>query len=265
MHPILFHFGLHEIHAYSVFYPLAAFVGILLTVRRARIEGFDEIRILRMFLVAVVGVLIGSRLLDVIARFPLYREEPSRLFSLHEGVVFYGGYLGAIAGAWLYLRLSRHPFLPILDIASTYLGAGCCYGCPTTMPWGVVFPAGSPAAQDYGRAAVHPTQLYEAALGLIIFFALVAWRRKRVVYGEQFALSLYLYSIGRFIIEFFRGDDADRGFYGPLSTSQWISLALFACAVALTFVVIRRRRLLREHKIGPQGISRPHDFKPLAR
>jgi len=275
MHPILLHLGSRNIHFYSVFYPTAAFLGILLSVRRAKIEGFDEIRIMRMFFFVLAGALLGSRALDVVTRFSWYMAHPAKLFSLGEGVVFYGGYLGAIAGGWLYLRHSRHPILPILDITSTYLGlglavhrslacfmAGCCYGCPTSAPWGVIYPEGSMPAAEYGRVPLHPTQLYEAGLGLVIFFALVAWRKRRVVYGEQFALQLYIYSIGRFVIELFRGDTS-RGFYGPLSTSQWVSVGLFAAGVGLTALVARRRRLLREGKLKPKGISRPHDYKPL--
>ncbi len=270
MHPILFQFGSHQIHFYSVFYPLAVGLGIWLSSRRARIEGFDEDRIIQMFVAVMFSMIVGSRLLDVIVRFPLYVENPKRFWSFTEGVVFYGGYLGAIVGGYVFLRAIRHPFLPVLDICATYMGlglaihrslacfmAGCCYGRPTTVPWGVVFPPGSIPAREYGQLPLHPAQLYEAGLGLIIFFSLLAWRKRRVVYGELFTLHLYLYAVGRFIIEFFRGD-SDRGHYVIMSTSQWISVALFAAAVGLTLFLRRRRRLLAAGKIQPEGISQPH-------
>jgi len=276
MHPLLGHLGSFEIHFYSVFFPIAILMGIILSARRARLEGFDELRIYQMFIVVLISVFFGMRLLHIAANFREYWEHPRRLLNLRAGAVLYGGYLGAIAGGWLYLRAIRHPALPVLDITSTYYGlglaihrslacfmAGCCFGKPTDLPWGVVFPEGSFAYQAYGAVPVHPTQIYEALLGLIIFIALVAWRRRRQVYGELWALQLYIYSIGRFVIEFARGD-SDRGFLGPLSTSQWISVVMFLIAVGLTMFLARRRRLLREGRLDPRGVSRPHDYTPLA-
>lgn len=275
MHPILFEIGSHEIHFYSVVYPFAVLLGVILAAVRAGKEGFDEIRMYRMFIFVLFGLIVGSHLLRVLVSLDRYIAEPRRLLSIYSGGVFYGGYLGAIAGGWLYLRRSKHPNLPVLDICSTYMGlglaihrslgcfmAGCCFGRPTDMPWGVTFPPGSKPAAEYGCVALHPTQLYEAVLGIVIFLALVYWRRKRVVYGEQSVLSLYLYSIGRFVIEFFRGDPV-RGYWGPLSTSQWISLGLLIVAVILTFALRRRRRLLRAGRLDPKGVSEPHDFVPL--
>jgi len=178
--------------------------------------------------------------------------------NLRVGHVFYGGYIGAVVMPFLYMRfIARQPYLPMLDIAATYAGlglalhrtfgctnAGCCHGAPTSMPWGITFPLGAPAYELYGTVAVHPTQYYEALLGVGIFVTVVYWReRHRKVLGELFVLQVALYAVGRFVIEFFRGDPA-RGYFGLLSTSQWISLAMLAATIVAAFFLARRRKAL---------------------
>jgi prolipoprotein diacylglyceryltransferase len=113
--------------------------------------------------------------------------------------------------------------------------AGCDYGLPTAHAWGVRFPPGSLTALDHARRGfvppgapslpVHPTQLYEAALGLLAAalaaVPLVCSRRD----GRAFVIFLSVYAIGRFAIEFLRGD-RDRGVALALSTGQWVSVAI---------------------------------------
>jgi phosphatidylglycerol:prolipoprotein diacylglycerol transferase len=172
--------------------------------------------------------------------------------------VFYGGYIGAVVFPLLYLRLVREPILPLMDIAATYLpaglaahrafgclSAGCCYGRPTDAPWGIVFPADSMPAGAYGQVPLHPTQLYEAGLGLCMFAVLLYWRKhRRVAAGELFALQMAMYAVGRFIIEIYRGD-LERGRFGPLTTSQWISVIMLVVAAGLAAHAWRERRAVK--------------------
>ncbi|HUG52962.1 MAG TPA: prolipoprotein diacylglyceryl transferase family protein, partial [Vicinamibacteria bacterium] len=144
---------------------------------------------------------------------------------------------------------------------------GCDFGIPAAVPWAVRFPrdrvaAGvrpgpSPAWQQHfetgasfrgesvGAASawslpVHPTQIYEAALGVVLFAVLLlVWRRKRFA-GEVFLVLIIGYGLGRALIECFRGD-ALRGAVGPLSTSQVLGLAT-ALAAALAAWKLRGRR-----------------------
>src|SRR5262249_52666384 len=79
---------------------------------------------------------------------------------------------------------------------------------------------------------LHPTQLYEAGAELLILFVLLLTERKgRPFAGRTFWLYMLLYSISRFIIEFYRGDE--RGGIGMLSTSQLISLVLAPLAIVV--------------------------------
>jgi phosphatidylglycerol:prolipoprotein diacylglycerol transferase len=127
----------------------------------------------------------------------------------------------------------------VLGLGLTRIGcflAGCCHGARTDLPWGVRFPAGSPASRVFGDMAspsppVHPTQLYESALGFGLL-ALALWLLPRRRFsGQVFLLVTGLYAVARFFLEFIRADD-DRGtVWGLLSTSQFISLAVIPLVV----------------------------------
>jgi prolipoprotein diacylglyceryltransferase len=138
--------------------------------------------------------------------------------------------------------------------------AGCDYGRPTAGPLGVRFPPGSSAAIDHAARGyvpdgaeslpVHPTQLYEAGIGLVAaaVAAIVLARRARS--GAAFRAWLAVYAAGRFTIELLRGD-ADRGLYLGLSTAQWVSVSVLVALVASW-----RARVPRERR-GPPPAADP--------
>jgi prolipoprotein diacylglyceryltransferase len=166
---------------------------------------------------------------------------------LHPGRAAYGGLIGASVAAALYLVATRQPVVEFFDRIAVGAGlsftlvrtgcflAGCDYGLPTAHAWGVRFPSGSLAALDHARRGfippgapslpVHPTQLYEAVLGLLAAalssLALARGRRD----GRAFSIFLVVYAVGRFAIEFWRGDQ-ERGRAFGLSTAQWVSVAI---------------------------------------
>jgi phosphatidylglycerol:prolipoprotein diacylglycerol transferase len=117
--------------------------------------------------------------------------------------------------------------------------AGDDYGSPTQLPWAVTFT--DPDAARIGGAplgvALHPVQLYESILCLLLFAFLVKLSRHKQFDGEIILAYTFLYAISRFALEFFRGD-ADRGFVfgGLLSTSQFIALILGPAAITLWLV-----------------------------
>ncbi len=95
--------------------------------------------------------------------------------------------------------------------------AGCCFGIPTDAPWAVTFPDGSFAHAEHGTTAVHPTQLYE--MGLLLVLGLVL--TYRVKPGWRMPVYLLGYGVGRFIIEYFRGDlRGELSLVSNLSPSQ---------------------------------------------
>jgi phosphatidylglycerol:prolipoprotein diacylglycerol transferase len=171
------------------------------------------------------------------------------------GLTYYGGLIGASLAAWALLRRDRFPFWKAADMAGFAiplglafgrvgcLMAGCCFGAVCELPWAISFPGRSPASEEQFKdhlirsarlysLPVHPTQVYEAAAALAIAFFCLVWLHPRKRYdGQVFAASLALYAIARFCLEVLRRDDRGGGF--GLSTSQWIGIALVACAAAV--------------------------------
>jgi phosphatidylglycerol:prolipoprotein diacylglycerol transferase len=137
--------------------------------------------------------------------------------------------------------------------------AGCDYGTVSSLPWAVRFPAGSPAWRDHVHAGlvaadraqslpVHPTELYESLLGLVIIaVALFAGRRKREA-GRLFALAAATYASGRLLIETVRGD-AGRGVYAGLSSAQIFSLVVLT-SIAARLVWAWRRQASTASAVG---------------
>ncbi len=239
---------------------IATLIGSVLALRRADRDGASRPHVARAIACAYLGALGGGYLFEALRALPAAAAAGSWRPVLHTGRAAYGGLLFAIAAAALYLRAARQPLAPFFDFVATGAGitfalvrtgcflAGCDYGLPTALPWGVRFPPGSLAALDHARRGfvprgaaslpVHPTELYEAALGLVAaaVAGLVQARRRRRD-GRAFAAFLITYACGRFAIEFLRGDQ-DRGRALGLSTSQWVSLAILA---AITLAWIRQR------------------------
>jgi phosphatidylglycerol:prolipoprotein diacylglycerol transferase len=127
------------------------------------------------------------------------------------------------------------------------LSAGCCYGKPTQLPWGITFTEPY-SAENVGvplNVPLHPTQIYES-IGAFLLFLYLMWRLKQKHFTGQIILEyLGLYAIFRFVIEFYRGDE-DRGFmlHGLLSTSQFIGiLTVVAAAIAFAYLRSRSRKV----------------------
>jgi len=166
-------------------------------------------------------------------------------YGFAGGLVFLGGLIGAGIGILIFLKIYRNMDpLMVLDLFSISLPilhmfgrlgcfmAGCCYGRETTCSIGISYPQGGLA--PYGMK-LFPTQLFGAVGNLLIVLLLIALSRKKKKPGRLFALYLILYSIGRFIIEFFRGDEV-RGIYYFFSTSQWLSIPIFIVGIIMFFI-----------------------------
>ncbi len=169
------------------------------------------------------------------------------------GLVYYGGFLGALLFSVYYIHKHKLPLWRVADLFGfgTGLGLfwgrmgcflnGCCYGKVTHGPLGWVFPKPSPTwrhhleaglvkASDTHPLPVYPTQLFSALLNLGIFFVCYYWIRPRRRFdGQVFWWFVILKAVTRAVVELFRDDD--RGSVLLLSTSQFVSLLLFIVAV----------------------------------
>jgi phosphatidylglycerol---prolipoprotein diacylglyceryl transferase len=191
---------------------------------------------------------------------PDYRENPALLFSLdflRSGGVWYGGLLGAVFAGYFLMKRYGLPWWKTADACApgiaigNFFGrqgcfaAGCCWGKPTSLPWGVKFTEqGHQITGVPIDAYLHPTQLYESFAMLVVFLFLL-WLHKRKRFSGQVILAYaLLYSAIRFAIEFVR-DDPRGDVFGltsltGLSTSQLISVVIGISA--LIMLILRRRR-----------------------
>jgi phosphatidylglycerol---prolipoprotein diacylglyceryl transferase len=203
---------------------------------------------------ALLGFLIGAKVY-----YAILMGDWSALFS-RGGFVFWGGLFGGVAVGTVVAVARRAGLARIFDVAGIGIAAGYAvgrtgcwavgddYGRPWDSPLAVAFPQGAPpsTARNLEQQfdvdippgvspetvlAVHPTQLYETALGLLMFFILWRLRGHRHAEGWLFGLYLVLGGAERFLIEFVRVKD-DRVF-GPLSVAQVIALTLAAVGVGI--------------------------------
>lgn len=258
MHPKIMDLGPLTIHTYGLLLAVAFIAGIWLASRNAARAGLNPDSIWNLGLIIIFSALVGAKLLLFLSDYSYYSENPREIFSLstlRSSGVYYGGLLLALAASAWYLHKTKLPGWKVADITAPgialgqsigrigCLSAGCCYGKPTTLPWGITF-TNQYAYDNVGvplNIPLHPTQIYES-IGTFLLFLFLMWCLKRKHFTGQIILQyLMLYAGLRFVIEFFRGDE-DRGFvlHGLLSTSQFIGiLTIIGAAVAFTY--LRRR------------------------
>jgi phosphatidylglycerol:prolipoprotein diacylglycerol transferase len=211
----------------------------------------------------LLSSLIGSKILMFFTE-PEYRDHPLQLLSLdflRSGGVFYGGLIGAILAGYFLMRRYNLPWWKTADACApgiaigNFFGrqgcfaAGCCWGKPTSLPWGVKFTElGHEITGVPTDIYLHPTQLYESFAMLIVFFFLLWLHKHRRFSGQVILFYALLYSVIRFGVEFLR-DDPRGDLFGlttltGLSTSQMISLIVGAGALVLLIVRWRKAATL---------------------
>ncbi len=248
MFPVLIELGPIQIPTYGVLVALAYLSGILWLKTQIKHMGLTEDRFWFLIYSLFFGAIAGGKLLFWAVEYRAILDGDLRLVAdFRYGFVFFGGFLGScLAGLWArrrmgfaYLKLSDY-FAVALPMGHALgrlgcLAAGCCFGRPTSLPWGVHL-GGHPLSSTPDRfwgVSLHPTQVYESIGNAVIALVLWSWllpkvKRGRLVPGTMFLGYIISYSVLRFVVEVFRGDD--RGFLAGLSVSQWIALAAVAAA-----------------------------------
>lgn len=230
--------------------------GVALLATRKR-DGIDRTQIAHIAVCAMAGLFIGAHLLYGVVNSCRWVEAARDGFSrLHGvsgflmqawlicgGMVFYGGLFGAIIGAAIYMKVLRLPLAPYMDIMAfcvplfhgfARIGcflAGCCYG--VEWKYGLVTHNGLEAAAN--GVPRFPVQLLESGLEFALFAAIIVLYLRRKLLGRLMYVYLLSYAAIRFCDEFLRGDPV-RGFVGPLSTSQLISLLVVVTVTAILAV-----------------------------
>lgn len=235
-----FSIGPITIHMYGLMIAIGFMSALMMTSYRGKKRGMDDDIIWGIFLCAVIGGMVGTRLLYYIVRLPEIVEDPSILWNFKNGYVVYGGIIGGILTSYFYCRKKKVSFLeyfdlvmPAVSLAQGFgrigcLCAGCCYGSQTDAWYGIVFKTSRFAPNG---VKLIPTQII-SSVGDFIFCIILLWYASRKPKtGRVAAMWLMLYGVGRFAIEFLRNDF--RGSILGLSTSQFISIGIVAAGVAL--------------------------------
>lgn len=257
MHPELFHLGPLHVRSFGALMAAAFLVGTWLGMREARRLGLDEDKFVNVILVTLIAAVIGARALYVIEHLAEFRSEWGSVFALWQGgLTLYGGVVaGTLGGLTASARFGLPRWVvadaltPSLAIGTMFgrVGCylnGCCYGHPTMQPWGVRFPHDSFAYLEFGDTPVHPSQLYNATLGLLLFSVLWAVRKRARVPGTLFWSFLIAFSLARIPIDLTRAYEADAvlAHIGPMSVTE---SQLTSLAIAM-FAALMLMRLHRE-------------------
>lgn len=259
MYPELFRIGNFPITTYGMFLAVGMLLALYVASRLAARDGLPRERIYDLGLWTLIGGLVGSKVLMILTD---SNVEVFSLDFLRSGGVYYGGFLGGFLTVAILIRFYKLPFWKVSDAFApgVALGqafgrqgcfaAGCDWGKPTNLPWGVHF---SDLGNQYTGVPIygpdgldlylHPTQLYESFFMLLVFVFLVWLHRRKKFDGQVLIAYGLIYSVFRFLIEFVR-DDPRGDLFGlttltGLSTSQLISLVVAAGAVALMVIRLR--------------------------
>lgn len=233
--------------AYAFFGIVGILLGLLYLLWQShkRKQSFDDC--VYIYIWSLLSAMLGAKLFYLLLELPHIiaylnagmKPLPLLLTYLSGGFVFYGGLFGAFLGFFLSVRYFKLDFskqlssmLPVLPLIHAFgrIGCyftGCCHGVQTNGCFYVIYTESSCAPNG---VPLLPIQLIEAVINFLLFLLLhfLAQRKSPHVFLLDFYLLIY--STARFVLEFFRGDVV-RGSLLWFSTSQWISLFLFAAAI----------------------------------
>lgn len=276
MHPVLFRIpesipliGGFAVNSFGVMLYLAFVVGGFIWQAELSRKELPGERVWDLVLLALFGGLVGAKLYWVLWNYGQLAADPMGTIFSGAGLTWYGGFVVGLVAVWVGLRKMKLPLGPSLDgmalalpvsIAIGRVGcflAGDDYGMPTGSPVGVSFPEGFPPTrvdvlearygitvdpalvERFGEVVpVHPTQLYEVAISLVVFGVIFVLRKHPHRAGWLFAAWASLYGVQRFIIEIFRIKE-DRIFFDTFTIAQLISVLVTAAGI---YAVLKLRR-----------------------
>jgi len=260
MYPVLFEIGPVSVYSYGLMIAIGVVAGMAYLV----FEGGREVNLTfdqanTLFLYIFLAAVVGGKLFLFLEDPGGYLQHPQKLFT-GRGFVFYGSFLLAVPTMWWFFKkhhLNAYRMLDVMAITSCLVHvcgrigcflAGCCYGKPSDSFWSVTFTSPFCYA-DPLNTPLYPTQLFEAVYIFLIMLFLLLLKKRRRFYGQLFLGYLILYAIGRFILEFFRGDTG-RGFIIEkyISHSQFIGLCVIV-VVMMVYFRLSKKTLAENSKI----------------
>ena len=245
--PLSYDVGPLQLTGFGLAVLMSFVIAQIMAQRELARRGHDPEPIGDVVFAAVIGGLLGGKIY-----YAVLMHDFSAILS-RAGFVFWGGLTGGILVCYAYIHWKHLSFTRISDVAAPALAAGYAigrsgcwavgddYGRPWDGPWAVSFPHGAPPSTVANMTqlfhipppvgstpnqvlSVHPTQLYEVALGFVMFLILWRFRDHKHAEGWLFGLYCVLAGIERFLVEFVRAKD-DRFLFGTFTGAQAIALA----------------------------------------
>ena len=283
VNPVIFNAGNFSLRWYGTFLMLAVVWLIFwmwLQIKKGAQITLDTV--LTMALGGIPSGIIFARLLHVIDDIVIsylhpelaasgqvinYLQHPGLIIG-GDGLTIYGAVLGAALGVWIYCKVTKTKMGYIVDLlapgiiiaqAIGRLGClmnGCCYGTPTTLPWGLVYT--DPQSFGFnGGFPTHPTVVYEIIYCVIVFAVLMILRKRLKPDGSLFALYLALYAVWRLGIDFLRGGNP---FFFSLHEAQFISIIVLLITVPW---MIRNTRWIKKNVQTPPSPDKIEPSQPV--
>lgn len=245
----LFHIGPFTIYGYGLMIAIGVFAAYFVAERRAKKSGLRDDLVFNLVIWCLIGGFLGAKVLYLITQFKNILAGETGIMELATGFVVYGGIIGGTVGGYLFCKKSKLTFMKYFDLAMPSVAlaqgfgrigcflAGCCYGKPTDSVIGITFHTSEFAPNNI---KLMPTQLISSGLDFLLFFGLILFAKRKKADGQVGSLYLMAYSVGRFILEYYRGDLV-RGSVGELSTSQFIAIFSFIFGAVL-FVLCGKKK-----------------------
>ena len=281
--PVICQLGPLQLRWYGLCAALAILAAYLLMARRAKRYGLDGNQAADILFLCVVAGLAGARL-EYVRRFwsEVFADDPLAVFRVWEGgLVFQGGFILALAAVWIMCRIRRWRLGDVGDLMAVVLPVGhaisrmgcllngCCFGRPWNGFLSVTYP---PAENDVlasqiangflpsGATAslpVFPVQALEALMCLAIAGVVLLLERRDLLRRQRFTVYMLLYALGRFAVEFLRGDYRQAAGTSFLTPAQLISVAIVLPLTAAVVAVSAWRSRRRFHA-QPQPSKEQH-------
>jgi len=244
MRQILFEIGPIKLYSYGLMLAIGVISAFMVAEKRSPKKGLDPEQIFSLGIWCAIGGFLGAKVLYLITEYKELFAGRMTFRDVMYGFVVYGGIIGGIFAGYLYCKIKKMNFLKYFDLVMPSIAlaqgfgrigcflAGCCYGRETDAWYGMEF--NHSVYYNMIGVKVIPTQLIMSVANFVHFFLLVFIANKIYKTGKDGVIAgcyLLFYSIGRFFIEFLRNDP--RGGVGVLSTSQFISLFIFAAGVGM--------------------------------